>query len=145
MDWWILSHLQPLNQGVFVFINIYCDTVISYKHNAGTFTLNSKLDVHNGTFYPQNDLLVLTLTVNTVGNPAQFLICCVYFQNKWKNNIFIDFLRFHRPIIDFPSFPSFLPFHHSQLPTTRDRSIYLPHFILNSCRYCCIWKGTSKY
>lgn len=88
--------------------------------------------------------MVLTLTVNTVGNPAQFLVSCVYFQNKWKNNIFIDFMRFHQPVIGFPSFPSFLSFHCSQLPTTRDRSIYLPCFILNSCRYCCILKATLK-
>jgi len=48
-------------------------------------------------------------------------------------------------MIDFPSFPSFIPFHCSQLPTTTDMSIYLPCFILNSFRYCCIWKATSKY
>jgi len=50
MDRWILSHLQPLNKGIFVFIYTYCDPVISYKHDAGTSTRNSNLHFHKGTF-----------------------------------------------------------------------------------------------
>lgn len=48
--WWVLSHLQPLSQVIFVFINIYCDSIMNYRHDPETFMWNFKLEIHNSTF-----------------------------------------------------------------------------------------------